>query len=191
MSLRAKIRGFREIFSGTGRWSELGANGVDDHDMRYNLSDFINAADRRLKIVAGEFNHRLYDTRKVLYGIEQFLQKPDAMMQIVFGGSLGDYAATEEALKHGNSDLYNLAVMFPHSLHMYMAERNPRLHYGIADSKSIFFEEPEHNVGSPPNYLYSIINGLRLVRKFEPRFDDYLEHQTIRLLIAPTATQQQ
>jgi len=129
---------------------------------------------KTFEVMAGALSPDFYDGAEVIQRCEELiLQK--GKIYIAFHGD-PDVKGRDDALKNlkeRNSKLVALALKYPEGLSLYWASVMPKQHYGIANKKHLFFQEPDEP--KSPRWEYFKYKDSKLGEEWSTRFQDYIK----------------
>lgn len=150
---------------------------LSNRDQDHNRQDYISTIrgfHKKVKIVVGEANGKLFNRQDLGLALRQGLEKhAQADVTFVFHKDDDQNKACDD-FRRENGIIAQLKQDFPDKFHLYWAPRRPRQHYSIVDDAIVFFEQPNHAAGEP--WWANIVENKQMATDWGGRFDEYIEY---------------
>lgn len=126
---------------------------------------FIKRAKYNTSIVSDELDKKVYEDSDIIHNLENSLKMGVKFRFIISPKNWDDF-------KKEHENLTRLLTKYNNQVEMYLADRNPELHYAVVDSKHVLFEE-RHKHGQPREVFYEYGNK-SFAKELNQAFDEVI-----------------
>jgi hypothetical protein len=153
--------------------AEMDADGRGENSAE-QMASFIRRAEGRIAIVSGECYQRLFANFSFLLACEEFLASKGVLELVLSAANVDvDDIGMEAHLGKFAPDLLHMKQTYSDQVQLFLSDKRPVQHYGVADGRHMYFEDPDHAEGKLPGVLFRY-DDPEFGKEWVTRFSRYL-----------------